>query len=428
MSQQVKVSVIIPIYNNEDYLRNCIDSIVNQSFRELEIILIDDGSEDKASEICDEYAREDERIIVIHKENEGSAAARNQGVDIARGRYIAFVESDDVTDTHMYEELYYRAIETNADIVKCGFFKKRRGLPATEIVDFYSVGKDCEVFKAKERPEIFALHASIWSGLYSHDFLTNNSLRFLVTPSATYSDYSFMAMTYAHAERITVVNKALYYYTIDNIGSSTLKQGKNYKYMIYHASEANRILRDAGIYNDVSKYIALQTFKTCIDGTAFGVSDAEKHDYFMMLCELFNDMLSNTANKVSFWEKEWEKMVVQAVISGNEDSFFDVLLNKYKLNNPEKFYGKRIAIFGAGVCGKCYIKQLEDCGIKVSTWIDNNPKKELGVIAPKRLENEEYDVVLIAVANMDIADEMIKQLQDIGVSKDIIYFEMPGDY
>ena len=100
------VSVIIPVYNVENYLKRCIDSVVNQSLRNIEIILIDDGSLDSSSKICDEYKVLDERITVIHKQNEGLGMARNTGIDIASGKYIAFVDSDDYIESNMYELLY----------------------------------------------------------------------------------------------------------------------------------------------------------------------------------------------------------------------------------------------------------------------------------------------------------------------------------
>ena len=117
-----KVSIIVPIYNVEKYLRQCLDSIVNQTLKDIEIILVDDGSTDSCPSICDEYASKDKRIIVIHKENAGLGAAYNTGLDIAKGDYIGFVESDDFIELNMYEELYERAVQTGVDLVKCNFY------------------------------------------------------------------------------------------------------------------------------------------------------------------------------------------------------------------------------------------------------------------------------------------------------------------
>ena len=98
-----KVSIIVPIYNVEKYLSKCIESILSQTYKNIEIILVDDGSPDNSPQICDEYAKKDDRIIVIHKANGGVSSARNAGIDIATGKYIGFVDPDDYIENNMYE-------------------------------------------------------------------------------------------------------------------------------------------------------------------------------------------------------------------------------------------------------------------------------------------------------------------------------------
>ena len=115
------VSVIIPVYNVEKYIRKCIESVCGQTYRNLEIILIDDGSPDKSGEICDEYAAADSRIKVIHLENGGVSRARNIGLDMATGKYIGFVDSDDYIRPGMYETLVDNMEKENVDTVICGF-------------------------------------------------------------------------------------------------------------------------------------------------------------------------------------------------------------------------------------------------------------------------------------------------------------------
>lgn len=115
------ISVIVPIYNMEKYLKRCLDSIVNQTYSDLEIILINDGSKDNSKEICDDYAKKDKRIRVIHKDNEGVSAARNDGIDAANGEYLAFVDSDDYIAPDMIERLYNNTKAYNADISICDF-------------------------------------------------------------------------------------------------------------------------------------------------------------------------------------------------------------------------------------------------------------------------------------------------------------------
>ena len=115
-----KISVIVPVYNTEKYLKQCIDTLTDQTIKEIEIIIVDDGSKEECANLCDELAENDERIKVLHKNNEGQGIARNCGVKVASGEYIAFVDSDDYVDTEMYQTLYSVAEKNNADIVMSG--------------------------------------------------------------------------------------------------------------------------------------------------------------------------------------------------------------------------------------------------------------------------------------------------------------------
>lgn len=116
-----KLSIIVPVYNVEKYLSKCIDSILNQTFEDFELILIDDGSPDECGKICDNYANKDRRIIVIHQKNAGVSAARNAGLDIAKGEYIGFIDSDDYIDKTMYEKLINAIESFNVDMAICGY-------------------------------------------------------------------------------------------------------------------------------------------------------------------------------------------------------------------------------------------------------------------------------------------------------------------
>ena len=118
------ISIIIPVYGVEEYLNQCLESVVNQTYANLEIILVDDGSKDNCPAMCDGWANKDSRIKVVHKENGGLSSARNAGLDIFTGEYVAFVDSDDYIAQDMYELLYSRAKEGNYDIVDCGYYSE----------------------------------------------------------------------------------------------------------------------------------------------------------------------------------------------------------------------------------------------------------------------------------------------------------------
>ena len=122
-----KISVIVPVYKVEKYLDRCVESIVNQTYKNLEIILVDDGSPDDCPAICDAWANKDERIKVMHKENGGASSARNAGLDASSGDYVGFIDGDDIIDNDMYEMLLNNLVFTGADISRCGMVREDDG-------------------------------------------------------------------------------------------------------------------------------------------------------------------------------------------------------------------------------------------------------------------------------------------------------------
>ena len=118
-----EVSVIIPVYKVEKYIHKCIDSVLNQTFRDIQVILVDDGSPDNCGHICDEYSKADKRVSVVHKENGGLSDARNAGMKYAEGNYILFVDSDDYIEHDMIEYMYSRIKDSDADMATCGIYE-----------------------------------------------------------------------------------------------------------------------------------------------------------------------------------------------------------------------------------------------------------------------------------------------------------------
>ena len=135
MKEKKLVSIIVPIFKVEKYLKRCIDSILNQTYRNIEIILIDDGSPDNCGKICDDYAKKDDRIKVIHKENKGVSQARNDGIKLSKGKYIAFVDSDDYVEKNFIEILYNNIIENDADISICNYFLENDNIKIKRKID-----------------------------------------------------------------------------------------------------------------------------------------------------------------------------------------------------------------------------------------------------------------------------------------------------
>ena len=179
-----RISIIIPLYNVEDYIEYCLKSILNQRFEEYEVILINDGSTDKSRKIIDKYAINDERIKVIHKNNEGASKARNLGIEKAKGEYIAFVDSDDTINNMMYEKMYSIAIHKDADIVACGY--KEINYKSNEIYEYINpLDNSLELQGEEIKKKIEELlyfnrilgYSSLCNKLYKSECIKNNKLR-----------------------------------------------------------------------------------------------------------------------------------------------------------------------------------------------------------------------------------------------------------
>ncbi len=209
-----KISVIVPIYGVEKYLRECLDSIINQTFGDLEIILIDDGGKDSCPQIIDEYASKDNRIIAIHKPNGGYGQSCNVGLDRASGEYISIIEPDDYIKLNMYEELYGIAKQFDSDIVKSGFYDNLQSKTLTRCkkAEFPDEIPTDSSFTIREYPYFLIMHPSIWSCIYKRDFLNRHSIRFLEIPGAGWSDNPFQVATMCLAERINYTPEAYYYW------------------------------------------------------------------------------------------------------------------------------------------------------------------------------------------------------------------------
>lgn len=209
-----KLSVIIPIYNVEPYLCQCLDSVINQTYKNLEIILIDDGSPDNCGAICDEYAQEDDRIVVIHKQNGGLSAARNDGIEKATGEWIAFVDSDDWCETGYYEQLFEALGNKNVDVFCAGgcYYEYNSGMVTKRTIKeviLYDQRKELDGLMIKvlvapysELKEIGnVVMAGPWDKLYRTEFIKKNALRFDVNCKAC-EDYLFNFQVFDKAEAI----------------------------------------------------------------------------------------------------------------------------------------------------------------------------------------------------------------------------------
>ena len=220
------MSVIVPVYNVEEYLSRCLDSILNQSLKNIEIIVIDDGSTDLSATICDEYSAKYENINVIHKKNNRVSAARNDGIRIARGKYIGFVDSDDWIESGMYENMYKVAEDTKSDFVMCDF--RKVGLENTYTISqpirsgYYNRKMiENELFPCIIMFDNIELPPTVsnWTGLFKREFIQNNNIYY--DEDVHYCEDSiFGSKTMYHANSFYYM-KGKYFYNYFNNSNST---------------------------------------------------------------------------------------------------------------------------------------------------------------------------------------------------------------
>lgn len=203
----IKISIIVPVYNTEDYLSGCIDSLVNQTLEEIEIILINDCSTDKSTTILEEYKQKyPEKIILINlAKNKGPGGARNEGLQIAKGEYIGFVDSDDYVVDNMFEELYSLANEGNYDIVDCKFHHEGFDKNLKTTIDSV-LGK----LNLEKRRELFVHSGFIWSKIIKRSIIIDNNIKF--RENVAYEDIDFIRIALFHCQNIHATDSILYYH------------------------------------------------------------------------------------------------------------------------------------------------------------------------------------------------------------------------
>ncbi|GAB6616553.1 MULTISPECIES: glycosyltransferase family 2 protein [Bacillus] len=325
-----QVSIVIPIYNAEKKLDKCIHSILNQTFEDLELILVNDGSSDSSLNICRKYERQDKRIIVINKKNEGSITTRKKGIEASSSDYVMFVDADDWIDRRMVEILYKQSVESSADITVCNTYKvlgngvlikkknKSEYFDNNRIYDKEGIRKELVVAYFWGHP----FPSSLYAKLYKREILEScgeylNKIHFLG------DDLFYNLEMFIKSNRITIIDQALYYYRMGGLTS---------KYMPYLFEDMvngyqiqkeviNKYYLDTQQkqYNGIS-IMLLNTFKTCLYNL-FNSNLGEMH-----IRELIEKYVSN------------EKVIECLHNEGSRDYFSKEYLDAIKYKNVDYLY------------------------------------------------------------------------------------------
>lgn len=368
------ISVIVPIYNVEKYLEQCLDSICSQTYTNLEIILVDDGSTDGCSEICDRYCKKDKRITVIHKRNGGLVSARKAGMKRATGEYIAYVDGDDWIEPDMYENLYKKLLQENADVVISGRYEDT-GSVQKKVFNGIDEGKyEKEALRKYVYPRMivnkeffeWGIFPGVWDKLFKKECIEDFQLQ--VDERITMGeDAACVYPCLLNAESIYVMRECYYHYR-QGIGTMVKRIDNSEE-----ERERYRIL-----YKTV-----MEQFYKCI-----GIYD---------MC------------------KQWKEYILFLMVARSTHLYkgFSKLEYLYPFSQVKK--GSSIILYGAGTYGQRlhqYLKESRFC--KIEAWVDRNYEalNELGleVEAPDIIEKARYDYIVVAITYAKARSGVYKSL------------------
>lgn len=261
------VTVIVPIYNVEKYLRQCLNSIINQTYNKLEIILVDDGSKDGCSNICEEYAKNDNRIRVIHKKNAGLGMARNSGLEIANGEFVVYVDSDDWLEKDMIEKLLMAIDQEQADFAVCGYKKQTSNgkvISRNICCSINTIFSNDEIkdmvllpilgAKAEARNDI-EREMCVWTNMYRMSIIKDNHLRF-VSERVYLSEDLFYNINYImHVKRAVFIPECLYNYRINEVSLTNIYRKNRFQLLCNLYKKEIDLLMKYNLYEDAKQRI-----------------------------------------------------------------------------------------------------------------------------------------------------------------------------
>lgn len=434
-----KVSILVPVYNVEKYLRECLNSLLCQTLNDIEVICIDDGSTDNSSNILAEYAVSDSRIIIITKENTGYGASMNLGLQYARGEYIGIVESDDYVLPEMFERLYMAICESGAEIVKANYYQVFSKKNKKNFIENLKGLPYERVINPLDEKECFAKAPTIWSGIYSRRFLVENRISFHETPGASFQDISFAFFTLYFARRVKFLKDAYLCYRCDSEGSSV----KSAKKVFCVCDEMRRIERLIGNQNhELLQFVQAIKFSKYISDY-YRIDSLYQYAFLLRVQNEYEEADKKGILKKDYWNPDmWQLM---EKIKQMPDCFFEQsnrdYINRYiiaphvmnydiyrKALFDEIGHYSKVIIYGAGEYGKRALKILnantavyafavtkQDKNPEV---INNIPVYEINVLIPIKEE-----VLIIIATKIQKQIQIINLLQKLGF-KNIITLDV----
>lgn len=371
------ISVIVPIFNVAKYLRQCIESICCQTCRDLEIILVDDGSTDGSSEICDSYRKKDARIVVVHKENGGLVSARKAGLQASHGRYIAYVDGDDWIEEHMYERLYGCLVEQNVDVVMCGRYEDTGNVSKAVYHGIKQGRYDKKLMLEHVYPQMvvnmeffkWGIFPGLWDKLFKRECIESFQME-VDEHIQMGEDAVCVYPCLLNAKSIYVLHECLYHYR--QTTDSMVKQVRN--------------------------------------------CDLER-DRFRVLYRSGEKAFYLNKN-IYDCRKQWEIYMLFLMIPRSDSLYKGFSELDYLFPFPKVRKGMKIALYGAGTYGQRlyqYLRESRFCDIEI--WVDKNymefQSAGLEVMSPSEIEAGSVDQIVVAIIYAEprkaLYDNLIKK-------------------
>lgn len=297
MEKNVKISVIVPVYNTSMYLEECLDSLLNQTLKEIEIICVNDGSTDNSLSILENYIQKDRRIKIINQKNKGQSVARNKGISQAEGEYIGFLDSDDWADAKMFENLYTNAKQFDSDLAMCSvtvYDEKTRKATTNDPYMSLSLFPKSYFNKAFTYNDcldfLFRICVPPWNKIYKTSWIKENDINFL--EGVNFEDMVFAVETLIKATKISLVNKPLVFYRkASQTSYSVGNYSQDYKKMDFFTifEELERVLKSNSIYGLFEDYFSFYKKNNLIYWYEKIENNEVKKQYFKQLVKIYPD-------------------------------------------------------------------------------------------------------------------------------------------
>lgn len=250
MSENNIISIIIPVYNVEKYIRQSIESVLNQTYKQLEMIIVDDGSKDMSASICDEYAKKDDRIKVIHKENGGLSSARNTGMKVATGKYIMFLDSDDFLENNACELLYNTIESKDLDYVIGNYiYTTYEGKKWSN--PMFNVNESFEVMLQEYEKSFFVMNSVVWNKIFKREFIQEHNLKFI--EGALAEDAIFCSTCYTQSPKSYFIKDIIYNYR-QNKENTSISTNCNKQYFLKLNEAYKQIYSNYKVTNNLGFY------------------------------------------------------------------------------------------------------------------------------------------------------------------------------